>query len=70
MLTIYLHYRGIFNRDVYVDLADGGAHHFAETIRKIKQKLVHGLFYSYFLESATKLSFLQSSSYPSRSFDG
>lgn len=27
--------------DHYIDLVDGGAHHFAETIRKIKQKAPH-----------------------------
>lgn len=31
-------YTGSANNLSFLDLADGGAHHFAETIRKIKQK--------------------------------
>ncbi|KAK0456446.1 hypothetical protein EV421DRAFT_1886815 [Armillaria borealis] len=34
------------------DLADGGAHHFAETIRKIKQKCVHVLWLPHILVEA------------------
>ena len=37
---VYFTPRGVANMLYRKDLLDGGAHHFAETIRKIKQKYV------------------------------
>lgn len=37
--STWIHHKAVYIITI-VDLADGGAHHFAETIRKIKQKYV------------------------------